>query len=278
MYQVIKSFNNNVLLCIECSSEKEYILVGKGIGFKISSGETFLDIDKIEKKFVIDEDKQENLKELCNAINPKYIGVVTEALSTLDSYIEWDLNQKSHMALIDHIVFAIERYYENIFLENQFRAELKALYEYEWNLAKKIIDFINNELEINLTEDEIAFSTMHINGILNKTQAVDSAKQAVMIKEAMDFLEDELEIDIDKESLYYNRLVIHLRLAINRVIKGISEENMLIDHIKEKLNKSYKISCMLSNYLRFNYDIKLNEDEVGFVTLHIDRLLSQTNK
>lgn len=278
MYQVIKSFNNNVLLCIENSSKKEYILVGKGIGFKISNGENFSDIDKIEKKFVIDEDKQENLKELCNAINPKYIGVVTEALSTLESTIDWDLNQKSHMALIDHIVFAIERYYENIFLENQFRAELKALYEYEWGLAKKIIDFINNELGIKLTEDEIAFSTMHINGILNKTKAVDSAKQAVMIKEAMDFLEDELEIDINKESLYYNRLVIHLRLAINRVIKGISEENMLIDHIKEKLNKSYKISSMLSDYLRFNYNINLNEDEVGFVTLHIDRLLSQTNK
>ncbi len=278
MYSVVKSFNNNVLLCIEDSSKKEYILVGKGIGFKINAGEIFSNIDKVEKKFVIDEDRQENLKELYNTINPIYIGVVTEALSTLDSNIDWDLNQKSHMALLDHIVFAIERYYENIFLENQFRSELKALYEYEWNLAKRIIDFINKSLEINLTEDEVAFVTMHINGILNKTKAVDSAKQAIIIKEAMDFLEEELDIGIDKDSLYYNRLVIHLRLAINRVIKGISEKNMLIEHIKEKLSKSYEISLMLSNYLRSNYEINLNEDEIGFVTLHIDRLLSQNKK
>lgn len=276
MFNVIKSFNNNVLLCIENSSGKEYILVGKGIGFKISSGESFSDIDKIEKKFVIDEDRQENLKELYNTIKPSYIGVVTEALSTLDINIEWNLNHKSHMALLDHIVFAIERYYENIFLENQFRSELKALYEYEWSQSKKIIDFINKALEIQLTEDEIAFVTMHINGILNKTKVVDSAKQAVIIKEAMDFLEQELDIDIDKDSLYYNRLIIHLRLAINRVIKGISEQNMLIDHIKEKLNRSYEISSMLSNYLKYNYDINLNDDEVGFITLHIDRLLYKT--
>ena len=78
------------------------------------------------------------------------------------------MNDKSHMALLDHLVFAIERYFDNIYLENQFKAELKTLYEYEWDLAKDIIDFINRALGINLTEDEVAFVTMHINGIMLK--------------------------------------------------------------------------------------------------------------
>jgi transcriptional antiterminator len=182
------------------------------------------------------------------------------------------------MALLDHLVFAIERYYDNIYLENQFKAELKTLYEYEWDLAKDIINFINKALKIKLTEDEVAFVTMHINGILNKTKVVDSAKQAVIIKEAIDFLEKELDISICKNSIYYNRLIIHLRLAINRAVKGISEENMLLDHIKEKLNSSYNISEALCNYLNRNYDIKLSENEIGFITLHIDRLITKTKK
>ncbi|MGL5711491.1 MAG: PRD domain-containing protein [Paraclostridium sp.] len=278
MYSILKSFNNNVILCIEDNSNKEYILVGKGIGFGLKANDKFSSIEKVEKKFVVDEDKQGNLEELYNNINPSYIGVVTEALSNINSNIEWDLNQKSHMAILDHIVFAIERYYENIFLENQFKLELKALYEYEWKIAIEIVDFINKTLEINLTEDEVAFITMHINGILNNTQTIDGSKQAIIIKEAMDFLEKELNIHIHKDSIYYNRLIIHLRLAINRVVKGISEKNMLIEHIKEKLKKSYSISNMLSYYLSDNYEINLTDDEIGFIALHIDRLLTQTNQ
>lgn len=278
MYRIIKSFNNNVILCIEETNNKEYILVGSGIGFKATVDSIFTKVDKIEKIFVINEDRYKNLEELYNNINPSFIGVVTESLLALDSSIQLDINNKSHMALLDHLVFAIERYYDDIYLENQFKSELKALYEYEWDLAKKIIYFINNSLDIKLTEDEVAFVTMHINGILNKTKAVDSAKQAVIIKEAIDFLENELEINISKDSIYYNRLIIHLRLAINRSIKGISEENMLLDHIKEKLQKSYNISKILCDYLYDNHLIVLNDNEIGFIALHIDRLMSNTKK
>jgi transcriptional antiterminator len=276
MYKIIKSFNNNVILCIEESKNKEYILVGSGIGFKAAANSIFKDVDKIEKIFVINEDRYKNLEELYDSINPIYIGVSTESLSTLDDSINLDINNKSHMALLDHLVFAIERYYDDMSLENQFKAELKVLYEYEWSLAKGIIDFINKSLNIYLNEDEVAFVTMHINGILNKTKAIDSAKQAIIIKEAIDFLEKELDINIDKDSIYYNRLIIHLKLAINRAVKGISEENMLLDNIKEKLKNSYKISEMLCNYLKINYDIALNEGEIGFIALHIDRLMANS--
>lgn len=278
MYKIIKSFNNNVILCIEESKNKEYILIGNGIGFKATINSIFKDTDKVEKIFVINEDRYKNIEELYNSINPTYIGVATESLSIVDNSINVDMNNKSHMALLDHLVFAIERYYDNIYLENQFKAELKTLYEYEWDLAKDIVDFINKALGINLTEDEVAFVTMHINGILNKTKAVDSAKQAIIIKESIDFLEKELDISICKNSIYYNRLIIHLRLAINRAIKGISEENMLLDHIKEKLKNSYNISETLCNYLNRNHNIKLNENEIGFITLHVDRLITKTKK
>ncbi|MEF9991591.1 MAG: PRD domain-containing protein [Peptostreptococcaceae bacterium] len=278
MYRILKSFNNNVILCVEENKNKEYILVGNGIGFKAPVNSIFKDVDKVEKIFVINEERYKNLEELYRTINPSYIGVATESLSTLDSSIELDINDKSHMALLDHIIFAIERYYDNIYLENQFKSELKTLYEYEWDLARKIIEFINESLDIKLTEDEVAFVTMHINGILNKTKVVDSAKQAIIIKEAIDFLEKELNINICKDSIYYNRLIIHLRLAINRAVKGIYEENMLLDHIKEKLKNSYKISELLCQYLKLNYYIELNEGEMGFIALHIDRLMTKTEK
>lgn len=177
MYIIIKSFNNNVILCEDINSHKEYILLGKGIGFNAKAVMDFNPIEKIEKLFVIDEDKKGNLKKLYTLINPNYLGVSTEALSVLTDTINWDANTKSYIALLNHLVFAIERYYDNIFLENQFKAELKSLYEYEWGLAYKVIKFINDSLNINLTDDEVGFVTMHINGILNKTKVADSTKK-----------------------------------------------------------------------------------------------------
>lgn len=276
MYKIIKSFNNNVILCTDMYHKNEYILLGKGIGFNAKSGASFEVTDKIEKTFIVHSDKRDNLEELYNSLNPNFIGVATEALSILTEHIDWTINSKAYMALLDHLVFAIERHYENIFLENQFKHELKTLYEDEWVLAEKTINFINSSLTIDLNNDEIAFVTMHINGILNKTSPIDGGKNAIIIKNAINFLEDTLNIKMDKTSIYYNRLAIHIKLALSRAVKGAYESNPLLDNIKEKLPNSYNLGKLLGSYLLENYEINLTDEEIGFIALHIDRLLNNS--
>lgn len=276
MFKIIKSFNNNVILCTDVYNKNEYILLGKGIGFNAKPGTSFEATNKIEKTFIVHNDKKDNLKELYNSLNPNFIGVATEALSILTEHIDWSLNSKAYIALLDHLVFAIERYYEDIFLENQFKHELKTLFDNEWLLAEKAINFINSSLSIQLNDDEIAFVTMHINGILNKTSPIDGGKNAIIIKNSINFLEDKLKIEIDKSSIYYNRLAIHIKLALNRAIKNSHESNPLLDNIKEKLPHSYNLAKLLGSYLFENYEINLTDEEIGFIALHIDRLVKNS--
>ncbi len=276
MYKVIKSFNNNVILCTDVYKENEYILLGKGIGFNAKPGDSFKLVDKIEKTFIVHDDKKNTLKELYNSLNLNFIGVATEALSILTEHIDWTINSKAYMALLDHLVFAIERYYEDIFLENQFKHELKTLYEEEWFLAEKTINFINLSLSINLNDDEIAFVTMHINGILNKTSPIDGGKNAIIVKNAIAFLEENINVKMDKNSLYYNRLAIHIKLAINRAVKGSYETNPLLDNIKEKLSSSYNMAKSLGSFLFKNYELDLTDEEIGFIALHIDRMVNNS--
>ena len=276
MFTIIKSFNNNVILCTDIYDKNEYILLGKGIGFNAKAGTSFEATNKIEKTFIVHNDRKDNLKELYNSLNPNFIGVATEALSILTEHIDWTINPKAYMALLDHLVFAIERYYEDIFLENQFKHELKTLYEDEWFLAEKAINFINSSLSINLNNDEIAFVTMHINGILNKISPIDGGKNAIIVKNAITFLEENINVALDRNSLYYNRLAIHIKLAISRAVKGNYEINPLLDNIKEKLSTSYNIAKSLGNFLFENYELDLTDEEIGFIALHIDRLLNNT--
>ena len=41
MFKIIKSFNNNVILCTDIYNKNEYILLGKGIGFNAKPGTSF---------------------------------------------------------------------------------------------------------------------------------------------------------------------------------------------------------------------------------------------
>ena len=79
MFKIIKSFNNNVILCTDIYNKNEYILLGKGIGFNAKPGTSFEATNKIEKTFIVHNDKKDNLKELYNSLNPNFIGVATEA-------------------------------------------------------------------------------------------------------------------------------------------------------------------------------------------------------
>lgn len=276
MYKIIKSFNNNVILCTDIYDKSEYILLGKGIGFNAKPNTIFKFIDKIEKTFIVDTDKKNNFRELYNSLNPNFIGVVTEALSTLTKYIDWSMNSKAYIALLYHLVFAIDRYYENIFLENYFKHELKTLFDNEWLLAKNVIDFINSSLCISLNDDEIAFVTMYINRILNKISPLEGGKDAIVINNCINFLEKNLNIEIDKNSIYYNRLTIHIKLALNRAVSKTYENNPLLDNIKEKLSKSYKSAKLLGIYLQEEYGINLIDEELGFIAIHIDRILNNS--
>lgn|GEM_PF-4787939 len=57
-YRIIKSFNHNVLYCLD--KDKECILVGKGIGFLPKEGEYYESNYKIEKVFYLsDQDNKE---------------------------------------------------------------------------------------------------------------------------------------------------------------------------------------------------------------------------
>ncbi len=47
-------FNNNVVLVDDDLKKREYILIGKGLGFQKKKGMK-VDIDRVEKKFISDD-------------------------------------------------------------------------------------------------------------------------------------------------------------------------------------------------------------------------------
>lgn len=275
-YVIIKSYNNNVILCNDSSSENECILVGKGIGFNAKEGQTLLNIKNIEKVFYLgDIGETEKLKNIFAQKDTKHLGIITEAITLISKEFNIEIKDKNYFSIVDHLVFAIQRHKAGINIENQFKSELKVLYNTEWKIAEKVISLINDKLKIKMPEDEVAFTTMHINGIIEKTKATDSVKNAMIVKDLISFIEDQTLIEIDKESLYYSRLVTHLKLALSRAVSGVNYTNVLLESIQNQLREAYQLAKNLERYVELKHNIKLSEDEVGFLALHLDRIITK---
>lgn len=102
--------------------------------------------------------------------------------------------------------------------------------------------------------------------VVSKSEEIDS-KFLVLSKE---LLSSVLDIRNNEEIDYLiKNLAFHIYQAVKRSAIGIKVNNPILSKIKQQYGKFY--SMVLTNVNRFEltYDISLNEDEIGFITIYI---------
>lgn len=271
-YKIIKVFNHNVVFCVDATNTKECILVGRGIGFNMRENDS-ADIDKIEKVFfLVDENNKKRFKGLSEELEQNIVGVTEEIIAMLQSKTKTNFDEKIHVTLLDHIGFTIERYNNGLEIKNPFIAEIKALYHEEYLISSEVIDKLNNSLGVNLPEDEVGFIAMHIHAAVNNKNISKTGKNTVIINETVKYIEDECGYMITRDSIDYARLVTHLRFAIDRAEKGVQVNNLLLNSIKRKFKDSFKLSKCIANKIKKEYSIILNDDEIGYLAIHLEKL------
>src|SRR5690348_16534423 len=125
--QIEKVLNNNVLIA-DHPSYQEVVLIGKGIGFNRKQGDA-IDADAAEKFFVLKNEKvQENYKKLLPFIDNDLLEVIISAIQLIKQRTNSELNEHIHVALTDHLMFAITRMKQGMEITNPFLIETKTLY------------------------------------------------------------------------------------------------------------------------------------------------------
>ena len=77
MLQIDRIVGNNVILTLDPGASKEYVLVGKGIGFDFK-GSKWVDMEdpRIEKRYRLDEEQPaQQFQELVENIDPEVIQI-----------------------------------------------------------------------------------------------------------------------------------------------------------------------------------------------------------
>lgn len=270
-YAVIKPFNNNVVLAKHQGTEK--ILIKKGIGFSAKPGDRIPADTDFERVFVIENpETSQRFKQIVAENDARLVGVCEEILHMISSATGEPLDEELHVRLTDHIAFTVFRLQNNDQIENPFMIEIETLYPQELALAKEAIKMLEKALNLQIPEDEAGFIALHIHSLKTRDKLSNSVKYAYICNSALEIIEDELGIAVDRKSLDYARFASHIRYAVERIIKGNPIKNELLPAIKKTYKDSYRLAQLVGKMMEEELYAEVPQEELGYLTLHIERL------
>lgn len=274
---VEKILNNNVVVSIDPKTKKEVILMGPGIAFKRKVGQE-IEEDKIEKIFVVDDKRMGNkLKKLINQIPDGIFELSHEIISYADKQLNRKLDKQIYISLSDHIAFAIKRYKNKVKIKNDLLDEIRRIHKEEYKVALWAVDYINNRLKIDLPEDEAGFIALHLVNASYQETAKESVLATNIIKGVLNIIRYYYSVEFNEEDLNYDRLLTHLKYFAKRVITNNQNDDNSSEFLEiasRSYPEAYDCAKKIQQYIESNYDYKVNEDEIVYLTMHIHRVIS----
>lgn len=270
---VDKALNNNVIIANH-PDHGEVVVIGKGIGFNRKTGD-FISLEAVEKMFILTNQlEQEQYKQLVLEVDEQLIEIIGEIIMYISEKTQTELNEHIHIALTDHLAFAIKRAEQDIAFHNPFLFETKEIYPLEYELAEYAIRLIKERLGVDLGEDEIGFVALHINSAITNRHISEVRGHAQLIADLVGIIEQELRFSILRNSLDYSRLLTHLRFAIERIRRGeqVDEVDKLEQLLKEEYPVLYSLAYKLTKVMEQRLKMPVYKAEVSYLTMHLHRV------
>ena len=270
-YQVVKVFNNNVVLAKHQGTEK--ILIRKGLGFGRREGEIVPAETPLDKIFTIESpEASSKFNQLISQVDASLVGICEEIIFMISTETGQPVGDEVHVRFIDHIAFAVYRIRNNDKIENPLQIEIETLYPKETAIAEKAAAILAKNLGIVIPDGEIGFIALHIHTLKNKGQLSNTVKYTYLCNTVIEIIEDELELEIDRKSIDYARFITHIRFAVERIIHKVPIRNDLLASIRKMYKGSYKLAKKVALFLEDEVHIRVAEEEIGYIAMHIERL------
>lgn len=271
-FRIHKILNNNAVVVLDEGKEK--IVMGPGIAFQKRKND-LIPPGRIEKIFVMEEEN-EKFQQLLRTLPEEHIDIAEEIISYAEDKLQAPLNDHIHIALTDHLSFAIERLKQGYRIQNKLLNEIKVLYKAEYEIGLWAKQLIKERLGIEIPDDEVAHIALHIHTAkLDAASMNKTMRETTLIHELVDLIQTELGILIDKESISYQRLLTHLRFALSRIENGEPIHSMdeeMLALIQTKYAKEWACTQKAASYAEKEYGIRFPEEELAYIVLHIQRL------
>lgn len=267
--KVVKNIHNNISLCLD-SKGNELIAFGKGIGFKKPPYD--IQVSEVERTFY---NVNSLYVDMLSQIPEEIVNISTAVIDYANNLVNGKYSNNLIFTLADHIWFSIKRHNEKIYVKLPLVHEVKHMYPEEIKIGEFALKLIVEQLDIKLPRDEAAVITLHIvgYGLSGESETIISNNQT-KIEKCTKVVEDYMNLKIDKEGFNYSRFVSHMYFLLDRVDKNkeVSTDNhRIFEKLIHEYPKTYECSKKICEVLK----VKLNDEEVIYLILHVNRLSSR---
>lgn len=279
-FQVQRVIGNNVVMVQGGKHGKEYVIIGKGIGFAVKdTGVIDSSDERIEKLFRL-EDREEwsQYQILLEDIDPKVMRITDEIIGDITRQFPGKLNDKIYLALPSHIQFTIYRLRSGMDIINPFLYETKMTFPKEFEIASKAADKLSVEFGVQIPEDEVGFLTYHVYSAVSNVPVGHLVKASNIVNELLDMIRQERNITFEHGSMNHIRLMIHLRFTLERILQGSLTDNPLVKHIKKEYKAEYKLAQKLGKTMQRFLEVEVPDEELCFLAMHLHRLFQTLGK
>ncbi len=275
-YTILKVLNNNVVIARNPALQ-EVVLIGKGIGFSKKSND-ILDGPSVDKLYILhDVEEQQQYKQLLSQVDESFILVMNEVIFYSENQLGVKFNEHIHIALTDHIAFALKRIQQGIDITNPFSKETELLYPKEYTVAEEVVKLIEEETGIHLPEGEIGFIALHLHSATTNRSISKLNRYSQLINSLIQLIEQQLDISIDRSSMDYLRLIQHLRHGIDRIEREeqVGNQDRLAKVLKEEYPVCYNLAWKLMKVMQQKVGKNVSDAEAVYLTMHLQRLSPQ---
>ncbi len=164
------------------------------------------------------------------------------------------------------------------FREKRLAKNIETLYEKEVEIAEQAIELLEEALGIRIPHEEAGFIALHIHSLKTKDGLSNTVKYVYICNSAAEVIEDELGIEIDRKSIDYARFASHVRYAVERILKKVEIKNELLPAIRKTYKHSYGLARLVGKMMEQELYESVPDEEIGYLTLHIERLKTQRLK
>lgn len=215
----IKKILNSSVILVADENDKEFICLGKGIGYGRKNGD-FVDPETVQQIFrPIDNDQTKKYLELLDTIPPFYLEITQKIVSKAETELNSELNISIYFTLTDHLHFAVERSKKNINITNRVYWEIKNYYPKEFKVGVYALELLNETMGIHLPKEEAANIAFHlINAQSKDNESGDGMKYAKMIGGIVNLVRYSIGSNLNTESIHYQRFITHVKFFCGEII------------------------------------------------------------
>jgi beta-glucoside operon transcriptional antiterminator len=220
------------------------------------------------------------LVELLGTIPATFALLARDVIALARTELKVDLHPHLLLALTDHLHFAAERHKQGLRVVNRLSWEMRTYYPDEYAVGTTALELVNERLDLDLPEDEATNIAFHLVNARNDGHtSFDALRAATLISELVAIVSYRTGRTFAPQDLDHRRFVVHLQFFADRLLTGRlldRDGDFLFEQIRTKYPRAIETAYLLQQHVRARYDVELPAEEIGYLGLHLQRLLTPT--